>query len=330
MAVAVKQSPETTTLSPLNRLAVSSLLGALYVVLSVAVVFYGIPWLWQAWFSSWVSGTLSSFVDVGLLLAAMVAGAAGLAYVGQRLAGPHAPRGIRAGVFVATAGLLTIGWLTGSLAGLLETNLGVDNPTLGLILAGAVGLLLVVLGVRILTRSGFEQWLVQFEDQGWFTAAPYKRSQGLRTRRGTILGILLLAGCGIYTLVSHMSALGPSWHWVWTIPYSDGQTITLMRDLQFTVPLLLAGASLWLAYRVVNFPPFADFLIATDAEMNKVSWTTRKRLVQDTIVVLVTVVLLTIFLFVVDLAWFEILRHRWIGVLHINPSKAPAAAQQDW
>ena len=32
-----------------------------------------------------------------------------------------------------------------------------------------------------------------------------------------------------------------------------------------------------------------DFLIATEAEMNKVSWTTRKRLVKDTIVVLVTV-----------------------------------------
>ena len=51
---------------------------------------------------------------------------------------------------------------------------------------------------------------------------------------------------------------------------------------------------LWRAWRgMVNFPAFADFLIATEAEMNKVSWTTRKRLVQDTIVVLTTVVLMT-------------------------------------
>ena len=41
--------------------------------------------------------------------------------------------------------------------------------------------------------------------------------------------------------------------------------------------------------------------IATEAEINKVSWTTRKRLIQDTTVVLVTVFLFTLFLFVVDI-----------------------------
>ncbi len=34
--------------------------------------------------------------------------------------------------------------------------------------------------------------------------------------------------------------------------------------------------ALWLAWRVVNVPSFADFLIATEAELNKVSWTTRR------------------------------------------------------
>ena len=29
---------------------------------------------------------------------------------------------------------------------------------------------------------------------------------------------------------------------------------------------------LWLGYRIVNVPQFADFLIAVEAEMNKVSW----------------------------------------------------------
>src|SRR2546430_6963945 len=46
---------------------------------------------------------------------------------------------------------------------------------------------------------------------------------------------------------------------------------TLFRShVSITLPLLLAAASLWLAYRVVNYPTFADFLIATEAEMNKV------------------------------------------------------------
>ena len=73
-----------------------------------------------------------------------------------------------------------------------------------------------------------------------------------------------------------------------------------------------------MAWRIVNCPAFADFLIATEAELNKVSWTTRKRLIQDTIVVLMTVFLLTVFLFVVDVAWGKVLSNWPIGVLQIN------------
>ena len=73
--------------------------------------------------------------------------------------------------------------------------------------------------------------------------------------------------------------------------------LTLLPALHYTLPLLLLALSLWGAWRVVNFPPFADFLIATEAELNKVSWTTRPRLIQDTIVVLVTVFLMAMFLF---------------------------------
>src|SRR6202021_1088653 len=60
--------------------------------------------------------------------------------------------------------------------------------------------------------------------------------------------------------------------------------IRLVPAVQFSVPLLLLAMSIWFAWRVVNLPPFADFLIATEAELNKVSWTTRKKLYQDTIV----------------------------------------------
>lgn len=79
--------------------------------------------------------------------------------------------------------------------------------------------------------------------------------------------------------------------------------LTILPFVALTLPALLLCASIWLAYRMVNVPVFADFLIATEAEMNKVSWTTRKNLVTDTIVVLVTVVLLTGFLFATDMVW---------------------------
>jgi preprotein translocase subunit SecE len=95
---------------------------------------------------------------------------------------------------------------------------------------------------------------------------------------------------------------------------------------RFSVPLILSLLSFWLAYRVVNYPTFADFLIATEAELNKVSWTTRKRLIQDTIVVLVTVILLTVFLFVVDQIWAYTLTK--VGVLQIAPaSGGPGGAK---
>src|SRR5207302_4724455 len=109
-------------------------------------------------------------------------------------------------------------------------------------------------------------------------------------------------------------------------------TVALLPHIRFTLPILLVAAGLWLSYRLVNFPAFADFLIATEAELNKVSWTTRRRLVQDTIVVLTTMLLLTVFLFVVDVAWGWLLSK--VGVLQLNPTGTPALEDRksgaDW
>jgi preprotein translocase SecE subunit len=106
-------------------------------------------------------------------------------------------------------------------------------------------------------------------------------------------------------------------------------SVLLLPSVRYTLPLLLLLLVIWLAWRIVNLPTFADFLIATEAEMNKVSWTTRQRLFQDTIVVLVTMVLMAIFLFVVDIAWAKLLSSRPIGVLQMNEGKDKKQAQQE-
>lgn len=364
MAVAVKNSPETSSPSVFSRLPAASLVGVVFVLGSLAIVFKVLPMLW--WEEWALHLSRDSFVNWGLLVVAMFGAAAGLCLLGSHLAGPEAPHGLRAGIFTGLVGLLVITLITQGIGLWIESwvlnarPFGESSVSVGIGLTVLVGLVLLFLFVRLFFRPTFEQRLLSFEDQGWFTLAPYKRSQGQRVRRGTILGILVLVGCGIYTMLAHRTLETGSQSWDLRIPFTGrvvvesaggvaGLTagdvldqftfrdltretglanvqykvvyqppLTLLPGVKYTLPLLLAAAALWLAYRIVNFPVFADFLIATEAELNKVSWTTRRRLVQDTIVVLVTVVLLTVFLFFVDQLWAFILTR--VGVLHINPS----------
>lgn len=81
------------------------------------------------------------------------------------------------------------------------------------------------------------------------------------------------------------------------------RSLVLLPGIQFSGPILLIILALWVSWKVVNIPVFADFLIATEAEMNKVSWTTKKKLFHDTIVVLTTLVLMSVFLFAMDQFW---------------------------
>jgi preprotein translocase SecE subunit len=315
MAVAVRNTPESVAQRPLNRLAVESLLGVLYVLGSLGIVFYGLPRLW---------GTFNighEAVQASFLVVAMLVVAGGLAFGGWRLVGNQPPRGMASGIFVGVIGVVVIGLFTFWIGSLIQRGAPQLNETTGLAIVAALGVVLVGLGAFAYFRPQVDGWLIRTEEQGWFSMMPYKRSQGQRVRRGTIMGILLLAGAGIFTLIQHGTL--PHAPWKVAIPFTNDAYIILLPDVQITLPLLLGFAAFWLAYRVVNFPVFADFLIATEAELNKVSWTSRKRLIQDTIVVLVTVLLLTIFLFVVDQVWAFVL-HK-VGVVQLPQATGGAA-----
>ena len=140
---------------------------------------------------------------------------------------------------------------------------------------------------------------------------------------------MTLGVCGIYMMITHRvlgSGLNAANDWVWWLPFVSTESVsgmeqyyvTLMYRVHLIVPLLLGLALLWFAWHIVNWPTFADFLIATEAEINKVSWTTRKRLVTDTIVVLVTVAFLTTFLFLVDIMWIRVLSNPIVRVLNVD------------
>jgi preprotein translocase SecE subunit len=331
MAVAVKDSVGTTASRALSQLALASLGGTLYLVGSLAIVFYLIPAIWERSVSGLIAGDAVSAVDVALKILVMISAGAGLLVLGRRLAGASPIHGLRAGVALIFLGLLFITLITCGLGNSLEARLGATNPPLAMGITAIVGVGLLVFTGIYLMRPGFDRLAIQLEDQGWFSATTYKKGQGLRVRRGTLLGILILAGCGVYTLLSHDTLTTGNPNWDLTIPFSGGRILRLLPDLRFTVPILIVAVTLWLANRVINFPAFADFLIATEAELNKVSWTTRKRLVQDTVVVLVTMFLFTAFMFFVDIAWVKILSSPWIQVLQTSSqTQERQAGPLDW
>jgi preprotein translocase SecE subunit len=543
MAVAVKTSQGARSTGPLASAAILSLVGVVYLLACLAIVFWLIPGLWWSAWEAAVGPGAYAFVGGSLLGILGLAVGVALLVVGARLLGPSPPVGVRAGVFVGFLGLLLVALLTrwASLWAEHWAYQGLISSSAGLIGTVIFGAVLLLGWLRLFTRPAVQKFVVGLEQAGWFHATAYKSNQGQKVRRGTIAGILLVVGAGIYTLISH-NILGrgaPEWkinlpftgvvaiesygdmrgiiarsdaakneveiRWpgentgfakgqhvrfdaykakvpeevrgdadataalseateptafllavnekvlgkqmqklledrvvfpegetrrlelkfnttpwedlgdiaadfyragqqinrqdplkvvgaAFAIPsavplldryalrdinaraaedenvkvvlkgdsnFSEGEVvsakqfddevarleelrkkgrdrvlptktslapaagkteyagITLLPSVQFTVPLLLLAGSLWLAWRVVNMPTFADFLIATEAELNKVSWTTQKRLVQDTIVVLVTVLLMAIFLFGMDLTWKEVLSWKPIGVLHV-------------
>jgi preprotein translocase subunit SecE len=124
--------------------------------------------------------------------------------------------------------------------------------------------------------------------QELFQVGVYKRSQGRITRQITFAAIAVAIGFGAWRMHDVMrvarweSALGGIAYWL---------------------PGLLFALGVWLAYRLVNFPGFADFLIAVEAEMNKVSWPSRTELVRASLVVLVMLVLMALLLYGFDTLW---------------------------
>ena len=56
-------------------------------------------------------------------------------------------------------------------------------------------------------------------------------------------------------------------------------------------------------YMAINKPRSADFMIATEGEMKKVSWSSRREVVGGTKVVIATTFILALMLWAVDLAF---------------------------
>ena len=140
---------------------------------------------------------------------------------------------------------------------------------------------------KALAANGFGQ-----SAQELLQVGVYKRSQGKVTRQSTCITLWVALAIAAWRM------------------YSVGGFHGTVR---YALPTALLVIGAWLAYRLVNYPPFADFLIAVEAEMNKVTWPTWNELVRSSVVVIVMIFGLTIVLFAYDSVWNALLHA--IGVV---------------
>lgn len=132
----------------------------------------------------------------------------------------------------------------------------------------------------------------------------YKPGQGYYTRIGTAVGSGILIIAGTMFLFNQLGGLLPNRDY--TLPVQYGISIAFLVTMSVLV------------YWIVGLNRRSnDFFIATEGEMKKVNWSSRKEVIRSTKVVITTVVLMAVVLFVFDVLFMVLFRA--IGVLKGGP-----------
>lgn len=128
-----------------------------------------------------------------------------------------------------------------------------------------------------------------------FQLGIYKRSQGRIARQVTFATLAVGLLLGAWRLSAYEIGASDAW--------------------RVGLPAVIVVVGLWVAFRLVNIPSFADFLIAVEAEMNKVSWPSGGELVRSSMVVIFCIFFLAVILYGYDLFWHTLLEAlRVVGV----------------
>ncbi|MEM8865576.1 MAG: preprotein translocase subunit SecE [Planctomycetota bacterium] len=126
--------------------------------------------------------------------------------------------------------------------------------------------------------------------QQLFQFGTYKSKQGRVARQATFGALAVVAAAGAWALKSALEASSDN------LASSAG-----------AIAIGVALAGFWAAYRLVQLPKFAEFLIDVEHEMNKVSWPSRGELWKASLVVILTIFVLAALLFLYDLLWSKVL-----------------------
>ena len=119
----------------------------------------------------------------------------------------------------------------------------------------------------------------------------YKRGQGKYTRLCSAFAGALIVGLGCLRLYRKLEVA--SWG------LSSRATLWIATMVPAGLFVILAVLVFWL----VNKPSIADFMIAAEGEMKKVSWSSRQEITVSTVVVIVVVLIVSILLGTTDIGF---------------------------
>jgi len=135
----------------------------------------------------------------------------------------------------------------------------------------------------------------------------YKPGQGYWTRMGTAGAAALVAALTANFLYHQLP--------IWLRNSGMSDSASRPTSIYIIGGLLIAwGVFVWY---MMNKPTNADFLIATDSEMKKVNWTSKKELIGSTKVVIIFMFLIAFLLFAFDICFGYIFY--WLDVLKSSP-----------
>jgi preprotein translocase subunit SecE len=124
--------------------------------------------------------------------------------------------------------------------------------------------------------------------QELFSFRLHKRNQGRVARQATFAALALIFALGGWSLSTYWGEYEEAW--------------------KYGVPIALVVLGIWASFRIVQMPAFADFLIAVEGEMNKVSWPSRSELFRASVVVILVIFFLAGLLFLYDVLLTELMK----------------------
>ncbi len=141
----------------------------------------------------------------------------------------------------------------------------------------------------------------------------YKKGQGYWTRMGTVAAVSVIGLLTANFLYSEFDGFSAQ---PWLGKLLRNTHLQEPRGA-YLVVVIFSLAYAAIAYHVMNKASHVDFLIATDSEMKKVNWTTKKELMGSTKVVIWFMFVMAVMLFFYDL-FFQMVFYL-LGVLKTPP-----------